>query len=102
MSVFNFESREQFVAEVFPNGRPTQLNSRDYLIDSAIDWSVSRKRLLEAAIRGADEEQAKMVLNEYAYILGIDGAIQVFMQIWGNMVTYHRLEAILKQKYKKL
>jgi hypothetical protein len=47
MSVFSFESREAWVAEVFPNGRPTELPSRDYLKDSAIDWSVSRKRLLE-------------------------------------------------------
>ena len=87
MSVFSFESREAWVAEVFPNGRPTDLPSRDYLKDSAIDWSVSRRRLLEIAIRNADEEQAKMVLSEYAYLVGIDGAMQVFMQIWGNMVA---------------
>lgn len=87
MSVFSFKSRETWVAEVFPNGRPTELPYRDYLKDSAIDWSVSRKRLLEIAIRSADEEQAKMVLSEYAYLVGIDGAMRVFMQIWGNMVA---------------
>jgi hypothetical protein len=45
------------------------------------------KKIARIAIRNADEEQAKMVLSEYAYLVGIDGAMQVFMQIWGNMVA---------------
>ncbi|HSW89703.1 MAG TPA: hypothetical protein VLH19_02420 [Patescibacteria group bacterium] len=86
MSVFNIESREQFISEVFPDGVPA-LQSRDYLKESAIDWSVSRSRLLKTAIRNGDEEQAKTVIREYAAIVGIDRAIQVFLEIWGNVVT---------------
>lgn len=87
MSVFEFESREKFIAEVFPNGRPTELGSRDLLRANAVDQSVSRKRLLETGLRTADEDLVKTILNEYACVVGIDSAIQTYMAIWGNMVT---------------
>ncbi|PWU23688.1 hypothetical protein C5B42_02140 [Candidatus Cerribacteria bacterium 'Amazon FNV 2010 28 9'] len=87
MPLFVIESREQWISEVFPNGRPTQLPSQEYLKENPLDWVASRKRLLEIAIRRGVEDQAKMVLNEYAFVVGIENTCFVFLEIFGNMVA---------------
>ena len=92
MSVFDFESTEALIAEIFPDGRPTPLESGGYLREDTFGWAVSRRRLLMAGIRLADEERVKIVLNEYANLVGISGAIKAYILIWQLVVEQMDLE----------
>ncbi len=86
MSVFNIESKEQFIEEVFPEGRPTELKSKELFKENVLDWSVAMKRNLKAGIRNADEDVVKSVLREYAYFMGRESAVEIYLRIWGDLV----------------
>lgn len=61
--------------------------SRQLLRSSPEDWAVARKRMLKTSLLNADDELFELVINEYAAILGINGAIDTVLRIWGNMVS---------------
>lgn len=97
MSVFEFESREKFIAEVFPEGKPTSLGSLDLYESNRQDWLLSRSRLLETGLRSLDQELVITILNEYAYAFDIDLAVRKFIQVWGRMVEAQLDEAIARE-----
>jgi hypothetical protein len=65
--------------------------SQKLLRSNALDWTVSRRRLLLTAIRTLDFEQFRLIFDEYIAVNGHQNAFNVVMKIMEN-ATREELE----------
>lgn len=59
---------------------------RQLLQQAPEDWTVARRRQLEAALLNGDAEQFESVVSEYAAVVGASKAIETTLMIWGELV----------------
>lgn len=77
--------RAREILEDFPNTKihPT---SREFLHESPLDWSVSRNRLLQAAIRRGDQQAVDEIVDDVAHVVGRRNAEWWMLQTMGKIV----------------
>jgi hypothetical protein len=76
---------DQKIEEALNNPFMPQV-SREYLRKDTVDYAVSRRRLLKAAIRDWDEDQIVSIVKEISYLTGHDNAMRYFLDTWGQVV----------------
>lgn len=78
--------RAEAILQDIPDS-PMSPASRQLLHENPLDWVVSRKRSLRAAMLNGDEETLNMVTDDIAHVVGKRNAEWLKLTIMGDLVA---------------